>query len=656
MAAKFDVQVLKKNLFWILLGVAALFELILLVILPLSDPGAEKRKDYEETLKTTKGLTSGWKNEKFLPAWDVRKTEYEKEKNSTWAKAWNPQGGDSANTIYYSPPGMKQLIYPTDEITGPIRTDYKNKYYAGQFKNFEAEIQNPEYRLSAKNPQDWRILQGPTPISFGSGSGGSAGGGGGGGDGMMGMGGKPGGGPGGGGGLAGGPGGPGGAGAAAPTSGPGLRGLLEEVPSFTLDPNREEIWILQEDISIRREVVRLFRETVAEIGNMRRVDSPSNEPKAVVVSNAYWKVKLVAGTQGRIDQLSTIENVHAQHRPQALYDKAAGWTTRFEIAQPTPSGQVNRVEIKLEGDPVMYQQVRSFKDFPPMNIGTIDLSKPFAMVQLFDPSNCPIRRLEKVAMGRKGQSHRTMEAELKARNTLPAEKPAEGEADAAAAGGGDGMMGGMPGGGDKMAGMMMGGGPGGPGGGAPVGDLTQNNKIDRARYIVSNELCRHLPVGINVVVDQTEVPTVLTAIANSRMRMQITQVDWVHKAGVGGADGPMGGMPGMGAMGGMPGMGAAKPGGMGGGPGGPSGFPGSAPGLPGMGGPPGSPAGMPGAGAGEGGSSAMGAGPSSQPAQLVDLAVYAIASLYERYPPRPPSADGSGGAAPAAAAAPAGGI
>ena len=63
MAAKFDVQVLKKNLFWILLGVAALFELILLVILPLSDPGAEKRKDYEETLKTTKGLTSGWKNE-----------------------------------------------------------------------------------------------------------------------------------------------------------------------------------------------------------------------------------------------------------------------------------------------------------------------------------------------------------------------------------------------------------------------------------------------------------------------------------------------------------------------------------------------------------------------------------------------------------------
>jgi len=78
MAAKFDVQVLKKNLFWILLGVAALFELILLVILPLSDPGAEKRKDYEETLKTTKGLTSGWKNEKFLPAWDVRKTSTRK--------------------------------------------------------------------------------------------------------------------------------------------------------------------------------------------------------------------------------------------------------------------------------------------------------------------------------------------------------------------------------------------------------------------------------------------------------------------------------------------------------------------------------------------------------------------------------------------------
>ena len=67
MAAKFDAQVLKKNLFWILLGIAALFELVLLVILPLSDPGADKRKDYEDTLKTTKGLTGGFKTRSFCP-------------------------------------------------------------------------------------------------------------------------------------------------------------------------------------------------------------------------------------------------------------------------------------------------------------------------------------------------------------------------------------------------------------------------------------------------------------------------------------------------------------------------------------------------------------------------------------------------------------
>ncbi|MCE2804148.1 MAG: hypothetical protein LW700_02905 [Gemmataceae bacterium] len=480
MAAKFDAQVLKKNLFWILLGIAALFELVLLVILPLSDPGADKRKDYEDTLKTTKGLTGGFKNEKFLPSWETRKGEYEKEKNTTWAKAWNPQGGDPLNTIYYSPPGMKPLIYPTDDIPGSIRTDYKNKYYNGQFKNFEAEIQETKFLLNSKDSADWRILQGPTPITFGAGTGGgaapaAAGGG------MMGMGGgKP-----GGGGLAGAPdaGGPGGAagGGAKVATGPGLRGLLEERISFDLDPNREEIWILQEDLSVRREVVRLFREALAEIGNMRRVASPSNEPKAIVLANAYWKLKLVPGTQGRIDASSTLENVHAQHRPQPLYDKAAGWSTRFMIAQPNQPP----VEIKLEGDPVMYREVRSFKDFPPMNIGTIDLTKPFTVCQFFDPANCPIRRIEKVALGRGGQSHRTMEAELKPRNTLPAEKPAEGEGDAAAAGGGaggEGMGAMMPAG---MGGMMMGGGgPGGPGGGAPVGDPTMNNKIDRLQRTV----------------------------------------------------------------------------------------------------------------------------------------------------------------------------
>ena len=62
MAAKFDAQMVKKHLFWILLGVAALFELVLMLMLPFMDPGAKDRKDYEDTFKTSKGLTSGFKN------------------------------------------------------------------------------------------------------------------------------------------------------------------------------------------------------------------------------------------------------------------------------------------------------------------------------------------------------------------------------------------------------------------------------------------------------------------------------------------------------------------------------------------------------------------------------------------------------------------
>ena len=625
MAAKFDAQMVKKHLFWILLGVAALFELVLMLMLPFMDPGAKDRKDYEDTFKTSKGLTSGFKNKDFLPAWEARKTEYEGEKNRTWAKAWEPQGGDSLKTIYYSPPGMKQLVYPTDDIAGAQRTDYKNKYYSSQFPVFETELKFPIYKDFDKKPDAWRVLQGPTPIDFGAGSGGQGGSDGGDGGpkgkgGMGAMGAMP--------GMGGMGKGASGAGAAPGAKGPGLRALLEERGTFKLDPTREEIWILQEDLSVRREVVRLFREALAEIGAMRPVPASSGDPKnAIVLANPYWKVKLVPAGLGRIDQASSLENVHAQHRPMALYDKTAGWSTRFAIVQPgAGNSQPLYQEIKLEGDPVMYQQARSFKDFQQFNIGTIDLTKPFAMVQLFDPGNSPIQRIEKVALGGMGQSHRTMEFELKARSTLPAEKPEE-SADAAAGGGGGGagmMMGGMGGmaspGAEGMGGM---GGMGG--GGAAKGDLTNNNQVDRARYIVANELCRHLPLGIRVVVDQAEVPTVLTAVANSRMRMQITQVDWAHQPG--GPGGQMAGGPGSGMAGGP---GGAQPGGPGGGMGArPGGFPGA----------PGGGNTLPGGGPGgnsEGGSGGA-ASPAVQTSQMVDLAVYAIASLYERYPPKPAS-------------------
>ena len=171
---------------------------------------------------------------------------------------------------------------------------------------------------------------------------------------------------------------------------------------------------------------------------------------------------------------------------------------------------------------------------------------------------------------------------------------------------------------------------------------------------------RHLPVVLRLVVDQAHIHDILASISNSRLRMQITQVSFHHVTGVTRAslDGPApaGNVPGAtrpGGPGAPPGLpvGGNRPPAAGGGPMGP--------------GPMGSgsmtpPAGMmmpkmPGSGSYGGSGRTIFGGPrdgdtgSARPsgvagtstartldnARLVELSIYAIASLYDRYPPRP---------------------
>src|SRR5262249_44380293 len=56
--------------------------------------------------------------------------------------------------------------------------------------------------------------------------------------------------------------------------------------------------------------------------------------------------------------------------------------------------------------------------------------------------------------------------------------------------------------------------------------FTKLNKVSRLRYMyrASGGECRHLPIAVRVVVDQAYAHTVLAALANSSLRVQITQV------------------------------------------------------------------------------------------------------------------------------------
>jgi hypothetical protein len=179
------------------------------------------------------------------------------------------------------------------------------------------------------------------------------------------------------------------------------------------------------------------------------------------------------------------------------------------------------------------------------------------------------------------------------------------------------------------------------GGGSLEAVINGNKK----RYITVNPQVRRMPVGIVVVVDQAYLQDVLLAFANSPLRFQITQVTWkrfrgtLDGLGTGGGGGgsssdPVytgGGnvsseftMPGPGKGGSMfgPPMGFKPPVGMPTSPG------------PSMGGmQPGMPAGGP-SGPFFGGSGTMTTVSESQlTAGLIELSVYGVVSLYEKYSP-----------------------
>jgi hypothetical protein len=183
------------------------------------------------------------------------------------------------------------------------------------------------------------------------------------------------------------------------------------------------------------------------------------------------------------------------------------------------------------------------------------------------------------------------------------------------------MMGGAP---PPMMGGVLGGKAGMLGGGAPL-DGTKINKINRQRYIHVTPQCKHLPIAIRLIVDQAHVHDVLTAVSNSRLRIQITQVTLTHERNVARATQATGTgtvPPGSGMVGGM--VGGTRP---------PMAVvpPGRGPGMmPPMGGFAGRP--YPAAGGGERGVPANAEATSGfvDNARLFELSIYGIASLYER--------------------------
>jgi hypothetical protein len=390
--------------------------------------------------------------------------------------------------------------------------------------------------------------------------------------------------------------------------------------------------------------------------------------------NPNWELELLVakkpGEEASISADSKLTNINATRRTLAL------GTAQFfvyqgnrQLALLAPPGEwlawTKTTPVLKKSIPIQYDD----KD-----------PAPLWVVQVFNPYTSPIAEIRSFEIPGSAEciafnSQRTSNLMLKPASQFPVEKKEESATGTPQPGGGMAGMAGMIGG---SAGMM-GGNPEGRGGAAGAGANDPNttpNGIRRNRYIAVTDQVRHMPVAMSLVVEQSHLQDLLTAVANSRLRIQITQVQWKrsegYKRGTMVASAPAPGSGGEARPGGflggstsgppMPGSGRGpgevRPGGgkMSGAPlmmpgsgGGPPGYPGMVgrgvmmPPMGGMVSPGGMGGGFP------GGFGSPSATTDQSDPNLIEVAVYGIAALYERYPPKPPAQpQGGTGTTPAA--------
>jgi hypothetical protein len=666
---KLDKDTVVKHQFWFLLGTFLLVWIIAVFWLKVAAGGPieaaqKKYKGATDTLNTAK--RDPINVSKVLPPWEKQTGIFEGWKGDIWKKAWNLQGGMYDWPEYLAK--TKDMTTPQTELTDDERSTYQHRLYKAEIDQLREYVYGSRGLLKPIELQGGfdRIFQ---PMEW------------------------------------------------------------KEIPT------REEMWLVQEDYWVKRELFYVLWKVMAEQAFMAATPiDEKNEPLPKDVKARYryrnqnWELTLNIreNKEGAlvIGGDSTIKNVHPSLRTQSL-TSAKGEGIVFNLSQnanrlPTP--------FRINGEPLPPGEARPLsmeKDKKREDYSVLDgiewpteTSKkpPVYVSQAFDVSNCPIRRVNQIALAK--QDCRTYAWALQANQALaqldaPPEDPNAKKPEAAPTSGGM-MGGGAMGGGAMGGGAMMGSAPGGsalgvppggsgkgmgmvgmtpngpgvPGGAANAENRTPNNEIERNRYLrptnqdkSANPPSRHLPFALQLVVEQSHMHDVLVAMANSRLRIQITQVEFRHvkdfvpqsegdkkgaspggggifmapgmpnmadmyggspRPGMGGSgsmpggSGPMSG--GSAGMGSMAGSGSMKPPGqMLGGP------------PPMLGPPPGAGSGMPGMPAIAGLPSMQGRdrvspiGPNADPKQpvakspddnLVEMTIYGVAALYRR--PDPP--------------------
>jgi len=349
----------------------------------------------------------------------------------------------------------------------------------------------------------------------------------------------------------------------------------------------DQIWLMMEDVWVQRSLLQAIKSVNDEMGEFRRIkyedkggrviDDPTsptgpNEPLRRKFRSRVWEVAIEVGTHGNRQYLTgTLENI--TERLQVL---GVGKTMTLKVwldgkrdqdgklvmtasGQPDVQGiepiefyigseflpgkggektikDKDGKEIKVPANVVsVHPDESSEKDFEkyrnivPAGKNVVEIVK---VEQVFDTQTVPVRRIDAMELGKTDSRYAARALKGPLRFFKTPEAPAGTDSGTGNfAGGGSVNSGGSrkPGGGPTAGGSgfdpRSGGGGSGDGkaGGGALATVIDGNKL---RYVEITERVRRMPVGIVVVVDQSNIQDVLLAFANSPLRFQITQVTW----------------------------------------------------------------------------------------------------------------------------------
>lgn len=589
---QFDKDTLIKQRYWVLAALFLILWLVCVVLVKTSaaGEGEAKHEAYKKSKDGIEGAKSkSPKNAEFNKPWDEYGKTYRGMKEKVWGDAWEVQKHMS-DWPSSATAQLNRLQYPSDDIPYLQRSEYYRDLWREQLDSFEKKLNLAPVEFNGGSAGYERMML--PIITTARAAAGAA-------PSVAAV-------------LAGGP---------APAASSAFASFWKGVPT------KEEMWLAQEDFWVKRELLGVIKDAVDSVARFRPVVDKDPLPEGAAAAggvaaaaavtaalslptvrkapeplpegiaqrarfrNNLWEVELLIEQQPgrRQATISDRSTIKNLHPAQRVVPLAAG-PNSGGLRFKLVQGN-NTTPFRIDGEPLGYGQSAPFRK--KWLVDSIDFKKPFDLEQVFEWANSPIKVIVDLRLGY--PSHRT--AKMRWLPSLVRKPDAEeGGADAGKAG--KGAAPGPPGGPPPPATAGMPTAPGGPAGvpgaAAENNDLTPVNGLDRNRYVFVTEQVRHLPIALHLVVDQTHIHEVLVALSNSRLRVQTTQVQFRHVRGIRSS---------------IAEPGAAAP-------------------------PPTSTT------------------PSSEDdPNLVELAVYGLASLYERFPPKAPAAAGTPGAPSAAPAA-----